>query len=133
MDETPTVIRKSGAARSKDAVNRAMASGEVEVTRKATAATNKGNVVASQHLAKIENDTETFKVATVDRTVARALTDARAAKNMTQKQLATLVNEKPQVIQELESGKAQPNHAVLGKLERYLKVHLRGSKIGQPM
>ena len=35
---------------------------------------------------------------------------------MTQKDLATAIQERPQVIQELESGKAIPNPAILQKL-----------------
>lgn len=45
---------------------------------------------------------------------------------MGQKDLAQKVNEKPSVIQDYESGKAIPNPQVLGKLERTLKVKLRG-------
>lgn len=35
---------------------------------------------------------------------------------MTQKDLATAIQERPQVIQELESGKAIPNPSILQKL-----------------
>lgn len=142
MEDEPTVIRKNRQGSSKDArsaaaVNRAMATGDIEVTRKVTAATNRAassaGATSAAHLAKIENETEAFRVATVDRSVSRAICDARQRAGMTQKQLATAINEKPQVLQELESGKAVPNHSVLGKLERALKVHLRGAKIGQPM
>ena len=49
---------------------------------------------------------------------------ARLAKKMTQAQLAQAVNEKPQVIQEYESGKAIPSPAVLSKLSRALGVVL---------
>ncbi len=38
-----------------------------------------------------------------------------------------LVNEKPSVIQEYESGKAIPNPQVLGKMSRVLGVTLRKS------
>ena len=37
---------------------------------------------------------------------------------------------KPIIINELEAGKAIPDNAVLGKLERELKIKLRGSNIG---
>ena len=43
---------------------------------------------------------------------------------MTQKELATAINEKPQVVAEYESGKAVPNPAIITKLERSLGVKL---------
>ena len=52
---------------------------------------------------------------------------------MTQKELATKANEKPQVVNEYESGKAVPNQAVISKLERALGVKLRGSEAGKPL
>lgn len=39
-----------------------------------------------------------------------------------------MINEKPQVIQEYESGKAIPNQQIITKLERALGVKLRGKK-----
>ena len=48
-------------------------------------------------------------------------------KEMSQKDLAQKVNEKPSVIQDYEAGKAIPNPQVLGKLERALGVKLRGA------
>ena len=52
----------------------------------------------------------------------------RLAKKMTQAQLAQQINEKQQIIQEYESGKAIPNQQILSKLERILGVKLRGLK-----
>jgi ribosome-binding protein aMBF1 (putative translation factor) len=43
---------------------------------------------------------------------------------MTQKELATAINEKTQVVAEYESGKAIPNPQIIGKLERKLGVKL---------
>ncbi len=40
--------------------------------------------------------------------------------------LAQAINEKPQIVNEYESGKAVPNNQVLGKMERALGVKLRG-------
>jgi len=42
--------------------------------------------------------------------------------------LLQVINEKPQIIQEYESGKAIPNQQIIGKLERALGVKLRGKK-----
>ncbi|CAN6443738.1 unnamed protein product [Victoria cruziana] len=53
---------------------------------------------------------------------------ARMDKKLTQSQLAQLINEKPQVIQEYESGKAIPNQQIILKLERVLGAKLRGRK-----
>ncbi|KEH41234.1 transcriptional coactivator multiprotein bridging factor [Medicago truncatula] len=39
-----------------------------------------------------------------------------------------IINEKPQVIHEYESGKAIPNQHIIGKLERALGAKLRGKK-----
>jgi ribosome-binding protein aMBF1 (putative translation factor) len=52
---------------------------------------------------------------------------ARTAKKMTQKDLATAINEKPQVVAEYESGKAIPNPQIISKLERKL-----GTKLPRP-
>lgn len=65
--------------------------------------------------------------------MARAICDGRQAKGLTQKALATAANEKPQVVQEYENGKAIPSQAVLSKLERILQVKLRGANIGAPL
>ena len=46
---------------------------------------------------------------------------------MTQVQLAQAINEKPQTIQEYESGKAIPNPQILSKMSRVLGVVLKKS------
>ena len=43
---------------------------------------------------------------------------------MSQKDLGTKINEKPQVIQQYEGGKAVPNPQVISKIERALGVKL---------
>jgi DNA-binding XRE family transcriptional regulator len=60
----------------------------------------------------------------VDRSLAQAIQQARLGKKMTQKALATLMNEKPQVIAEYESGKAIPNPQLIAKIERALGTRL---------
>jgi len=75
---------------------------------------------------KLEESDET-KHAKVDKSLSKALMQARMAKKMTQKELATAINEKPQVIGEYESGKAIPNAQIISKMERKL-----GCKLPRP-
>merc|ERR1712137_19828 len=76
---------------------------------------------------KLEEAEEAGKIAKVDRSLSKAIQQARTAKKMTQKELATAINEKPQVIGEYESGKAIPNPQIISKLERKL-----GTKLPRP-
>jgi putative transcription factor len=76
---------------------------------------------------KLEEAEEAGKIAKVDKSLSKAIMQARTAKKMTQKDLATAVNEKPQVIAEYESGKAVPNPQIISKLERKL-----GTKLPRP-
>ena len=80
------------------------------------------------HLGKLEDSNDVFKHATVDKSLSKAIVQARLAKKMTQAQLATAINERPQIIQEYENGKAIPNAGVINKLDRALGCHLPRSK-----
>ena len=62
--------------------------------------------------------------ATVSKDLRLAITQARNAKGLTQKQLATQLNMQPAVINEYESGKAVPNNAVIAKIEKALGCKL---------
>mmetsp|Transcript_16908 Transcript_16908/g.41188 ORF Transcript_16908/g.41188 Transcript_16908/m.41188 type:complete len:110 (-) Transcript_16908:251-580(-) len=73
---------------------------------------------------KLEEATDVGKIAKVDKSLSKAIMQARMAKKMTQKDLATAINEKPQVVAQYESGKAVPNPQVISKLERKLGVKL---------
>ena len=70
---------------------------------------------------------EDLKHAKVDKSLSKAIMQARTAKKMTQKDLATKINEKPQIIGEYESGKAIPNPQLISKIERAL-----GCKLPRP-
>ena len=48
-------------------------------------------------------------------------------KELSQKDVAQKINEKPSVIQDYEAGRAIPNPQILSKLERILGVKLRGA------
>ena len=53
-----------------------------------------------QSARKLEEDADTFVHATVDKNLAQSIIQARLAKKLNQKKLATLIMEKPTVIQE---------------------------------
>ena len=76
---------------------------------------------------KLEEATDVGTIAKVDKSLSKAIMQARTAKNLTQKELATAINEKPQVVAEYESGKAIPNPQIISKLERKL-----GCKLPRP-
>ena len=74
--------------------------------------------------AKLDRETDQLKHQTVDKSLSKAIMQARLAKKMNQKALGTMINEKPQVIQQYEAGKAIPNPQIISKLERALGCRL---------
>ncbi|CEG01869.1 Multiprotein bridging factor 1, N-terminal [Ostreococcus tauri] len=86
---------------------------------------------AGRNALKLELDDENLTHKTVSADVKKAILQGRLAKKLTQAQLAQQINEKPQIVQEYESGKAIPNQQILGKLERILGVKLRGKGVGK--
>ncbi|KAJ4726457.1 multiprotein bridging factor 1B [Melia azedarach] len=134
QDWEPVVIRKKApnAATKKDekVVNAARRAGaDIETLKKSNAGTNKAaSSSTSLNTRKLDEDTENLSHGRVPTELKKAIMQARTDKKLTQAQLAQLINEKPQIIQEYESGKAIPNQQILGKLERALSVKLRGKK-----
>ncbi|KAL6749340.1 DNA binding helix-turn helix protein [Haematococcus lacustris] len=135
QDWEPVVIRKKQLTNSdlKDeaAVNAARRAGVAVATeKKFNAGTNNKAAVTTttgKSAAKLEAETEDFHHERVSSTLKTQIIQARTAKKMTQAQLAQAINEKPQIIQEYESGKAIPNPQVLSKLSRILGVTLKKS------
>ncbi|CAA3020914.1 multiprotein-bridging factor 1a-like [Olea europaea var. sylvestris] len=134
QDWEPVVIRKKAptAAARKDekAVNAARRAGaEIETVRKSNAGTNKAASSSSTlNTRKLDEETENLAHEKVPSELKKAIMQARLDKKLTQAQLAQMINEKPQIIQEYESGKAIPNQQLISKLERALGVKLRGKK-----
>lgn len=114
---TKTAKQKAVGLSSAQAVAQGKLAGIVETQKKHDSA-------AAARLGKLEDSTDEFKHATVSPTLSKAIAQARQAKKMTQAQLATAINERPQIIQEYESGKAIPNPQILNKLDRALGIHL---------
>ncbi|KDN52818.1 hypothetical protein K437DRAFT_253752 [Tilletiaria anomala UBC 951] len=124
-----------GGDRGPTALERSKAVGAVTENNRKIAAGHNTNHAGVDHarLAKIDRENEVAPPPKVAPSVGKAIGQARQAKGLTQKDLGTKINEKPQVIAEYESGKAIPNPQILGKMERALGVKLRGRDIGAPL
>ena len=95
-----------------------------------------------KNTAKLDRETEELHHNTVPVDVARLIQQSRQAKGLTQKDLATVIflklinlcrdllshfshcfqkiNEKPQVVNDYENGRAIPSQAILAKMEKIL-------------
>jgi putative transcription factor len=78
--------------------------------------------------AKLDSETENFTIVKSGLTLGKEIQQGRSAKKLTQKQLATMLNEKPQVIQQYENGQAIPNPQIINKLQKSLGVKLSRPK-----
>jgi len=137
-DTTVVIGQKSKApkvARGTSDLNAARRTGAVVSTdKKVSAGGNKAHQGPDhQRIAKLDRENEVAPPPKITLTVGRAIQTARLDKNLSQKDVAQKVNEKPSVIQDYESGKAIPSPQILGKLERLLLVKLRGSEIGKKL
>jgi putative transcription factor len=118
-----------GAAAPKTAreIDAAKAAGVLATEKKFGAGSNKSAHSASSgglSARKLEEADDVGTIAKVDKSLSKAIAAARTAKKITQKELATAINEKPQVVADYESGKAVPNPQIIGKIERKLGVKL---------
>lgn len=120
-------------ARTAGELNAARRSGAVLGTEKKYGSTNTKANPEGQRLTKLDNADDVVQVKKLDASVGKVISQARQEKKLTQKDLATKINEKPQVINDYEAGRAVPNQQLLGKLERALGVKLRGKSIGEPL
>uniref|UniRef100_A0A3P8YGC9 HTH cro/C1-type domain-containing protein n=2 Tax=Esox lucius TaxID=8010 RepID=A0A3P8YGC9_ESOLU len=138
--DTVTVLRKKGptAAQAKSkqessnikAITAAQRRGEdLETTKKWSAGQNKQHLV-TKNTAKLDRETEELQHQRVSLEVGKVIQQGRQNKGFTQKDLATKINEKPQVIADYECGKAIPNNQIMGKIERAIGLKLRGKDIG---
>lgn len=131
QDWAPVILHKRGIkaseARDPKAVNAAVRAGaDVLTIKKFDAGTNKKEASTSINARKLDEGTEPNSISKVASEVRYAIQKARIDKEMTQAQLAQMINERPHVVQEYEAGKAVPNQQILAKMERALGVKLRG-------
>jgi len=132
-----TVLRKrapkAGALRSQQAVNAAQRQGlDIETNKKWAAGGNKQHAT-SKNTAKLDRETEELRHDTVSLDLCKVIQQGRQAKGWNQKEFATKINEKPQVVNDYEAGKAIPNNQIISKMERVLGVKLRGKDRGKPL
>lgn len=120
-------------ARSQGQINAARRSGLVLSVDKKYGTTNSKGNNEGQRLTKVDRETDIVVPKKLDSNVGKAISRARGEKKMTQKDLATKINEKPTVINDYEASRAIPNQQILAKLERALGVKLRGKNIGEPL
>ncbi|XP_057536673.1 multiprotein-bridging factor 1c [Amaranthus tricolor] len=135
QDWEPVVLHKTRPKtqdlRDPKAINKALRSGiPVETVKKAVAGTNKKASATVVNARKLDEETEPAALAKVAPEIRLAIQKARIDKKMSQAELAKQINERPQVVQEYENGKAVPNQMVLAKMEKVLGVKLRG-KVGK--
>ncbi|CCH60593.1 hypothetical protein TBLA_0D00850 [Henningerozyma blattae CBS 6284] len=119
--------------KSQGQINAARRQGLVVSVDKKYGSTNVKGDSEGQRLTKVDRETDIIKPKKLDANVGKAISRVRTEKKLSQKELATKINEKPTVINDYEAGRAIPNQQVLGKLERALGVKLRGKNIGEPL
>lgn len=68
------------------------------------AGTNKQHL-PTRNTAKLDRETEELKHKNIDNNVARYIQQGRQAKGLSQKDLATKINEKPQIVNDYEAGR----------------------------
>ncbi|GMH18933.1 hypothetical protein Nepgr_020774 [Nepenthes gracilis] len=129
QDWEPVVLHRSKPKaqdlRNPKAVNQALRSGaEVQTIKKYDAGSNKK--AAAGTAFKLDEGTEPAALQRVSAETRQAIQKARIAKKTSQAELAKLISERPQVVQDYENGKAVPNQAVLSKMEKVFGVKLRG-------
>ena len=78
---------------------------------------------------KIKEDEDGFSSLSKDDyvgiTIGKKISQARAAKKLSQKQLAQQLNIQPSILQTYENGKALRNNSMLSKIEKALGVKVR--------
>jgi putative transcription factor len=131
QDWAPVNVGKTGGGatvvpKTAHGITRAKAAGLVKTEMRHGAGGNNASAQTASGMSakKLDDSNEGGTLAKVDKSLSKAIMQARTAKKITQKELATAINEKPQVVAEYESGKAIPNPSIIGKLERKLGVKL---------
>lgn len=122
-----TSTKKSTVPKTAAGISSAKSAGLIATERKYGAGSNSSAHSGAGINARRLEESEELKHQKVDKSLSKAIMQARTAKKITQKELATAINEKTQVVAEYESGKAIPNPQIISKIERKL-----GCKLPRP-
>eukprot|EP00002_Diphylleia_rotans_P040849 TRINITY_DN97_c0_g1_i2.p1 TRINITY_DN97_c0_g1~~TRINITY_DN97_c0_g1_i2.p1 ORF type:complete len:132 (+),score=34.72 TRINITY_DN97_c0_g1_i2:62-457(+) len=129
QDWNTVVLRKSTpkgpAPTSQQLATQAIRTGTQLDTSKKYGAGGNSHTRSDLNTKALAEETEELKHRRVSLDFARKLQQARQAKGMTQKELATAINEPANVVNEYEAAKAIPNSQIISKLERVLGAKLR--------
>nr|XP_043628942.1 multiprotein-bridging factor 1c [Erigeron canadensis] len=131
QDWEPVVLQKSKpksqVLRDQKSINQAIRSGaQVQTVKKFDGGSNKKQPATAVYARKLDEAAEPAALERVATEVRQMIQKARIERKMSQAELAKQINERPQVVQEYENGKAVPNQSVLAKMEKVLGVKLRG-------
>lgn len=119
--------------KSSSQINAARRSGAITSVDKKYGSGNTRSDPEGQRLTKVDRTDEIIVPKKIDANVGKAIQKARQEKNLSQKDLATKINEKPTIVNDYEAGRGTPNQQVLAKMERALGIKLRGKDIGAPL
>lgn len=114
-------------------INAARRMGAVTSVDKKYGGANTRSSPEGQHLTKVDRSDDIIVPKKVEASVGKAIQKGRQDLKLTQKDLATRINEKPTVVNDYESGRGVPNQQILAKMERVLQIKLRGKDIGGPL
>ncbi|KAI6181126.1 HTH cro/C1-type domain-containing protein [Aphelenchoides besseyi] len=104
----------------------------LDTTKKYAAGSNRQHK-SDKNTLRLDEETEVLHHDRVPLELGKVIQQARGAKEWTQKDLSTRINEKVEVVREYENGKAIPNQQTINKMERALGVRLRGKDMGKPL
>jgi putative transcription factor len=90
-------------------------------TKRTTAATSFRSQ-ADADAARLENDEPVKRDTNRIKHFVTDLKNARLSRKMTQKELATFLNMKPDIVQSIENGKLVPDSSIIQKIKRKLNV-----------
>lgn len=123
QDWNPVVLRVKQQGNGKDvkSIRQAQQNGiQIETISK-----KPNSIEQAVNIKKLEDNSEVFQHKKIDKQLADAIRNKRCELKMTQAVLAQRINEKPNVIQEVETMKAVYNHIIINKILKALGLTLK--------